>query len=32
MSVDEILVTAGAAALVALLAWFFFGPKQARRA
>jgi Cu+-exporting ATPase len=32
MSVDEILVTAGAAGIIALLAWFFFGPKQARRA
>ena len=32
MSIDEILVSTGAAAVVALLAWFFFGPKQARRA
>ncbi len=32
MSIDEILVSTGAAVLVALLAWFFFGPKQARRA
>jgi Cu+-exporting ATPase len=28
----EILVTAGGAALIAALGWFFFGPKQARRA
>jgi len=28
----EILVTAGGVALIAALAWFFFGPKQARRA
>jgi P-type Cu+ transporter len=28
----EILVTAGGAALIVALGWFFFGPKQARRA
>src|SRR5215218_6577560 len=28
----EVAVTAGGAVLIALLAWFFFGPKTARRA
>ena len=32
MTGTEILVTAGGAGLIAALAWFFFGPKQARRA
>ena len=32
MTGTEILVTAGGVALIAALAWFFFGPKQARRA
>ena len=32
MTEAEILVTAGGAALIAALGWFFFGPKQARRA
>ncbi len=32
MTGAQILVTAGGAALIAALAWFFFGPKQARRA
>ena len=32
MGVDEILVTAGAAGIITLLAWFFFGPKHAQRA
>ena len=32
MTGTQILVTAGGAGLIAALAWFFFGPKQARRA
>ena len=32
MTGAEILVTTGGLALIAGLAWFFFGPKQARRA
>ena len=32
MTGTEILVTAGGVALIAALGWFFFGPKQARRA
>ena len=32
MTGTEILVTAGGMALIAALAWFFFGPKRARRA
>jgi P-type Cu+ transporter len=32
MAGTEIAVTAGGAALIAALAWFFFGPKKARRA
>jgi len=32
MGLGEILVTAGGAGVIAFLAWFFFGPKQARRA
>jgi Cu+-exporting ATPase len=32
MSAGEIVVTAGGVALIGALAWFFFGPKQARRA
>src|SRR6266508_4014240 len=32
MTGAEILVTAGGLALIAGLAWFFFGPKEARRA
>ena len=32
MTGTEILVTAGGIALIAALAYFFFGPKEARRA
>ena len=32
MTGTQILVTAGGVALIAVLGWFFFGPKQARRA
>jgi len=32
VAVTEIAVTAGALLLMAFLAWFFFGPKEARRA
>ena len=32
MTGTEILVTAGGVGLIAALGWFFFGPKQARRA
>jgi Cu+-exporting ATPase len=32
MGIAEIAVTVGGAALIAFLAWFFFGPKGARRA
>ncbi len=32
MTGTEILVTAGGGVLIAFLAWFFFGPKEARRA
>lgn len=32
MGVAEVLVPAGGVLLVAFLAWFFFGPKEARRA
>jgi Cu+-exporting ATPase len=32
MTGTEVLVTAGGVALIAALSWFFFGPKQARRA
>jgi P-type Cu+ transporter len=32
MSVADVLVLVGAAGLTASLAWFFFGPKRARRA
>jgi Cu+-exporting ATPase len=32
MDIAEIAVTAGGAALIVFLAWFFFGPKRARRA
>ena len=32
MTGTEIVVSAGGVALVAVLGWFFFGPKQARRA
>jgi Cu+-exporting ATPase len=32
MGIAEILVTAGGMLLVAFLGWFFFGPKEARRA
>jgi len=30
MDIAEIAVTAGGAALIVFLAWFFFGPKGAR--
>ena len=32
MSLAEIGVTSGGIAAIALLAWFFFGPKKARQA
>ncbi|MEU0734605.1 cupredoxin domain-containing protein, partial [Streptomyces lavendulocolor] len=32
MNADQIVVLAGAAGLIALLAWFFFGPRQTRLA
>ncbi|MGH2658321.1 MAG: heavy metal translocating P-type ATPase [Actinomycetota bacterium] len=32
MGIAEILVTAGGAVLIGALAWFFFGPKESRRA
>ncbi|MGW9028075.1 heavy metal translocating P-type ATPase [Streptomyces sp. NPDC055722] len=32
MNVDQIVVLAGAAGLIALLAWFFFGPRKTRLA
>src|SRR5215207_3825352 len=32
MGIAEILVTAGGILLIAFLGWFFFGPKEARRA